>query len=439
LVKKKYIYEEYTVGEQAVDKKKRRKRKKNNRLKYFFFSIVLCYLLIKLISIANSSSNPTDIVEYGSIQIIDHLECYVVRNEKRIHSNQEGEIKYFVREGEKVEKGYKVLEIHKGTVEESAKNRLSVLEQKIKALQENNVEWFQADAENLNKEINSLVENVKLSQIQGDLLKVAQLEKELKSKMEKKKIISEENSLEGNNLEDLKAEQEMLTKKISDNVSYITSPMSGIISYHVDGYESVLTPQNMVSMEKERLEKEKSELTDLRGANAIENQPLFKIVDDSIWYMITWVNDDILSHYKEGKNIFFRFSDDEQVEGRVNKIIENKDKNMIIFELDEYVSNFYNIRKINLDVIAVNYEGLKIYRDSIVEKDGQKGVYVLDVNRQTHFKPIQIIGYDDTYAIVKDTVFYEGEGENKKAISTIRLYDEVVRNAKNVKEGQTVY
>ncbi len=418
-------------------KKKHRTRKKNNRFKYFFFSIVFCYLLIKLISIANSSSNPTDTVEYGNIQIIDHLECYVVRNEKRIHSDQEGEIKYFVKEGEKVEKGYKVLEIYKGIVEESTKNRLSVLDQKIKALQENNVEWFRADAQNLNKEIDSLIEDIKQSQIQGDLIKVAQLEKELKSKLEKKKIISEDNILEGENLEDLKAEQEMLTKKINHNVSYITSPMSGIISYHVDGYESVLNPQNMASMEKEMLEKENSELTDLRGAHVIENQPLFKIVDDSVWYMVTWVDDSILSHYKEGKNIIFKFSD-EQIGGKVSKIIENKDENMIIFELDEYVSNFYNIRKIDLDVIAVNYEGLKIYRDSIVEKDGKKGVYVLDVNRQARFKPIQIIGYDDTYAIVENTVFYEGEGENKKAISTIRLYDEIVRNAKNVKEGQTV-
>jgi len=90
-------------------------------------------------------------------------------------------------------------------------------------------------------------------------------------------------------------------------------------------------------------------------------------------------------------------------------------------------------------VTVVNYEGLKIFVDSIIEKDGKKGVYLLDINRNAVFKPIQIIGIHEEYAIIKSNVFYEKKDGETRTIETIKLYDEVVRKAEKVKEGQLVF
>ncbi len=419
-------------------KKKYKRRKKNNLFKYFFFSIVLCYLLIKLISVSSSSCNATEIAKYGKIQIIHNLECYVIRNEKLIKSNLEGNTKYFVKEGEKVEKGYKILEIARSNVSEDVKNRLEVVNQKLETLQQNNGELFENDIEKLKGEIYSIIEDIRCSQAKGDLLKVSQLEKELKKKLDKKKVISGDKSFTGKNLDTLKGEQEELTKRINAAVSGICSPISGIISYNVDGYESVFNPKNMSMIELEKMKKLDIKLTDLRGNKTIKNQPLFKIVDDNLWYMVAGLDDKMFDHYKEGQKVTFKFND-EQIGGKVCKIIENKNENMIIFELDEYAPYFYKLRKKNLDVIVVNYEGLKIYKDSIVKRNGKEGVYVLDVNRKACFKPIKVIGCDDEYAVIKNTVFYEEDGDDVKTIPTVKLYDEVVRKATNVKEGQVVY
>jgi len=169
------------------------------------------------------------------------------------------------------------------------------------------------------------------------------------------------------------------------------------------------------------------------------NGALFKIVNNNLWYIITWIDNDNVINYKVGKNVIFNLKD-EKVEGEIHKIIKNEKETLVIFKLEQNADNFYKLRNINLDAVVVNYEGLKIYKDSIVERnDKQVGVYVLDINRHAIFKPIKIIGYDDKYAIIKSTVYYEKEENEVKTVRTVKLYDEIVRRASKVESGEIIY
>ncbi|WZL74765.1 HlyD family efflux transporter periplasmic adaptor subunit [Clostridiaceae bacterium 35-E11] len=421
-----------------MTKKNYRKKRRKNRLGYFFFGMIVFYLLIKFIPMLISSSNETSIAQYGNIQVVHHLNCYVIRNEQLIISNAEGDIKYFVQEGEKVEKGYKVVEIHKDAVDEITRKKLEVINQRIESLNDNKEYLFQSDVEKLDKEINNIIDNLKQYKEKGDLLKIYQLKKDLESKLDKKRIIVGDKSFAGKNLEALKVEQKQLVNQINNSIIAISSPVSGIISYKIDGYETILNPQNMATIELNKLKNMERSVTDLRGTKVINQQPLFKVVDNNSWYMITWIEKEYLEDYKEGRSVTFNFPQG-QIQGKILQIVLDDPKSMVIFEMDEYIEGFDTLRNISLDVVAVNYEGIKIYRDSIVERDGKKGVYVLDINRHASFKPIKIIGYDDTYAIIKSNIFYEKDGEDMKTITTVKLYDEIVRKASKIDQGQVIY
>ncbi len=418
--------------------KKRNKRKRKNKLGYFFFGALLLYLCIHFIPIIFSLSDNTSIAKYGNIKITENLDCYIIRNEKLIRSNTEGNIQYFVPEGKKVNKGYKVCEISRGNIDDATRKKLEIINQRIENLNIDKDNLFQNDIQKLNKEINGIIQDIKRNKEKGEFQKVYALEKELKNKLEKKNIITGDKSFAKKNLEVLKEEQKQLAQKINNAVMRITSPESGIISYHIDGYETIINPRNMATIQPKSLKKIDKRMTDLKTTKVINNQPLFKIIDNNLWYIITWIEPDWAEYYKLGKIATFKFPNG-QIKGKICKTIKNKEEYMVIFQMDEYVKDFLSARKMNLDVTVLDYEGLKVYRDSVVTKDGQEGVYVLDINRYAKFKPIKIIGYDKQYAIIQNNIFYQKDGEDIKAISTVRLYDEVVRNAKKIKEGQKVY
>ncbi|KXG75963.1 HlyD family efflux transporter periplasmic adaptor subunit [Thermotalea metallivorans] len=421
-----------------MGKKDGKGRKKRNKFYYFFFGIVILYLLVKFIPVVMSTTIETDIVKFGNIQVVHQLNCYVIRNEKVVKSNHEGSIKYFVQDGEKVEKGYKITEIYKDTVDQTTRKKLEIINQRIESLNENKENLFEHDVQKLERDINKLIHDLKEYKEKEEFIKVEELKKELNNKLEKKRIIAGDKSFAGKNLEALKQEQQQLEMKLNHAIVTVVSPESGMISYYIDGYEEILNPMNMVAIQFEELKQRRSQVMDLRREKVISGQPLFKVVDNNVWYLVAWVEKDLVSSYKAGKKVTIKFPKD-QITGEIFKVIENDENGMIIFKMDEFIEDFHRIRNIQAEAIVVNYEGLKIHNDSIIERDGKKGVFVVDVSRFARFKPIKVIGYDDAYTIIQNNIFYEKEGEDVKAVETVKLYDEVLRNASRIKEGQFVY
>lgn len=421
-----------------MNQKKSRKKGKVVFFRYFFFGTIVLYLLIRFAPMVMSSTAETEVVRYGSIQILHPMTCYIIRNEKLVKSNQEGEIKYFAQEGERVKKGYKIAEIYKDAVDDATRKKLEVINQRIENLNENKETLFERDIEKLDGEIHKTISQLKEYNEKGDLLKVEELKRELTNKLDKKRIIAGDKSFAGKNLEALKQEQQQLEKKINNSISWMLSPEPGIVSYQIDGYESILNSSNMATLEYEKIRKIEPQITDLRVQKVIRGQPLFKIVDNNTWYMVTWLDKGLLDQYKVGRSVEFKFPQG-QVKGQIFKIIENDSNVAILFKMDEYINDFQKLRSVDLEAIVVNYEGLKVPKDSILEKDGKKGVLVLDINRYATFKPVKIKGYDETSAIVHSNVFYEKEGDQQKAVDTIKLYDEIVKNPTRVKEGQMIY
>ena len=84
-----------------------------------------------------------------------------------------------------------------------------------------------------------------------------------------------------------------------------------------------------------------------------------------------------------------------------------------------------------MTVVARADEGLIVRNESIVEKNGVQGVYVVDKNDREHFTQVKIISTDGTYSVLKDTTFYDDEGNQ---VMTVDVYDTVLRHPENALE-----
>ena len=65
--------------------------------------------------------------------------------------------------------------------------------------------------------------------------------------------------------------------------------------------------------------------------------------------------------------------------------------------------------------------GLIVRKSFIKKKDGQKGVYLIDVTGETVFTPVKVIAEDGAYVLVEAGTFTE----NGDTYNTINVYDEI--------------
>jgi putative membrane fusion protein len=174
----------------------------------------------------------------------------------------------------------------------------------------------------------------------------------------------------------------------------------------------------------------------------VEGAPVIRIIESYKWSIIVELNTKQAEGIEKGKILRIRpIGEKKELKSIVRNVIEEEDKTIVIFDLDEFIDNIYNIRTLTVDIVQSQYEGAMVANSSIVEKDGIKGVYTVDVNGIAKFKPIKVKISNSEYSIVYDGSFVnksKEDPEKTENVKTINLYDEVVMKGSKVKEGQRV-
>ena len=106
----------------------------------------------------------------------------------------------------------------------------------------------------------------------------------------------------------------------------------------------------------------------------------------------------------------------------------------VVFYLDVYYEAFCESRAEDMSIVTSDNEGLIVYNKCIVEKDGNKGVYVKNKNGAYIFTRVKIISSDDKKSVLEASTFYDDEGNQ---VYTVDVYDEVLKHpAGALKEDQ---
>lgn len=202
---------------------------------------------------------------------------------------------------------------------------------------------------------------------------------------------------------------------------------SGIISYHSDGYENKITPDNMEKKDKEYYETlSNSDVLDLKRSDVAKGEPVFKVVDRAHWYIVCFVDKKNADRYIQDYKVSMEF-EDSTISVRVYSTKNMNGKTRVIFETNNYYEKFSQIRTADVNLVTASQTGLLILNSSIGEEKGVKGVYVKNKAGDYIFKPIKILLTDGEKSIVKNTYFYDDEGQYQ---NTVKTYDDVLKKAK---------
>lgn len=392
---------------------------------YIVFFLLIIYLMYAVYLLVRQPTNKVT-VEEGILYLEETNIGYVIRDEQVVKGNNyKNGMEQIKSEGEKTAKGDSVYRYYSKN-EENLKKQISELDVQIQEALKGQTNIFSSDVKLLD---NQLDEKVQLLREITDISKLSEYQKQIEDLVTKKAKLSGETSAAGSYLKQLYNQRTKLEEQLNSGAEYIKSPMSGIVSYKVDGLEETLTPNNFSTLSKSFLENLKLKT----GQLIATNNECGKIIDSSRCYIATVSNSENAKNAQIDNKVQIRLSNNKVIDAKIIYTSqENEDELLIVLEIDKQLSELANYRKISFDLIWWSSTGLKVPNQAIIEENGLN--YVVR-NRAGYLNKIlvKVKRKNDKYSIVSN---YETEELKKLGFSDteinsmrrIAIYDELILN-----------
>jgi len=197
-------------------------------------------------------------------------------------------------------------------------------------------------------------------------------------------------------------------------------PTTGFVSYYIDGYENYFTPDNVGSLNIDEYKD-----LDIVPENTVRNEtkidePVYKLVKSNTWYFLIIVPEDELGLYTMNENINISFNDEDSITAKVIRFLGDGETRVVVASTKLYYADFAKLRTINVTVTTKQTEGFFVPTTAIDTVNDKKGVYVLGVDEEYVFKEIEVLVDGEEFTLIKSD-------------GNIKLYDEILRNAKDDK------
>lgn len=417
-----------------TEKQTKKASKKLNKAKVLLGSVVVVVILAYLLnSIINLIKNPTDtfIVREGKISKEEAAIGYIIREETVVKGeNYKNGMEQIIDEGSRVAKGESIFRYY-SSGENSLKEKIKALDIKIQETIENNNsnELILADTRLLDSQIDQALSDINtLNNIQ----KIQETKKKLNTYISKKARIAGENSPSGSYLRKLIDERSKYENELNNGSEYVTAPVSGMVSYRVDGLEETLTTNDFSKYNKEFL----NNLNLKTGQIISTSSETGKIINNFKCYIACTSKSEEAKKAEVGNKIKITLPSTKNVDAKIEYIIkENDDEVTLVLSFSEGIDELLMYRKISFDIIWWDQSGYKVANTAIIEDNGLNYVIRTKAGYLERVL-VKVKKRGEDYSIVKNystSEIKELENVNKNARTSIILYDELILNPK---EGQ---
>lgn len=405
-------------------------KKENNTLNNRIFVQIATIIILVYVAYVTYLLviQPTDTfrVENGTLYLEETVEGFIIRKETVVKGdNYKNGMEQIAQEGEKVAKNESMFRYYSNN-EENLKEKIADLDNKIQeALEKENTSIYSSDLKILEEQIDEKIKN--LSGL-TDESTITDYKKQLRDLVTKKAKMAGELSPSGSYIKQLIQERGTYESQLNSGSEYVKAPVSGVVSYRVDGLEETLGNIELSSLSKEYLEN----LNLKTGKMIATSEESGKIIDNFSCYIVTILNSEKSKEAKVGDKLKVSLSGDKELSAEIAYIKPEDNDNLVVLEVDELAEELINYRKITFDLIWWSYSGLKIPNQAIKEKDGLQ--YVVR-SRAGYLNKIlvKVLRQNDKYSIVTSysTEELKELGYTPEEISTLKkltIYDEIIIN-----------
>lgn len=370
--------------------------------------------------------HPTDVyvVSQGTISQEDEAVGYIIRNEKVQKSeNYTNGIYAIASEGQRVAINEPIFRYYSDS-EKEITTQINEINYKIQDLLEQEKNITSADIKAIENQIEEKIENINTL---NNYQEINEYKKDIDTLISKKiRFIGD--VTENKEIKNLVKERNSFENKLKNGSEYQKAPMSGIVSYRVDGLEEALSTDKFDMINDQYLEN-----LELKTGQIISaSNECGKVIDNFKCYIAVTMDSKEAMEAEVNDTVKIRISNDEEENAKIVQINEESGKRTIIFQINKMTSALINHRKIAVDVIWWDVSGLKVPNQALTQENGlyyvtrnKAGVQakiLVKVKRQT-----------DKYSIIEsykneelqELGYSAQEIKNYKKISN---YDEIMIN-----------
>ncbi len=403
--------------------------------KFFVMLILACILIYILQLMIQLFQNPTDtfLVEQGKIYQEESAVGYIIRDETVIKGeNYKNGMSQIKTEGERVAKGEPIFRYYSNG-EENLIKKIQELDEKIDVAMEGEKELKELYPGDIKALEDQITDRLDMIYQESDLIKIQEYKKDINNYITKKAKIAGEYSPVGSYLKKLVDERKEYENKLNEGAEYLESPISGMVSYRVDGYEEILKPGDFKYITKDFLEG----LNLKTGQIIAANEESGKVIDNYECYIATAIRTKYAKDAKIGTRVKLRLPSGNEIPAEIAYIAdEGNNQYVIVFEIERCVEELISYRKISFQIIWWSDTGKKIPNSAIVtEQKGDKQVsYVIRLRAGYQDKIlIQVLRSNERYSIVKNYTTEDleelGYTSNDDVYKRrLTLYDEILKS-----------
>lgn len=390
--------------------------------------IIVLVLVFAFHQIYSSVYKPITTQSAEYYEAVDGITCtgFIVRNETIITNDSGGVLHFVIPDGERVAKNGAVADIYGSTDASVTVSRINEINGRIADIEEmqgyNGVEA--ADLSLASSKVSEALSSLINGCAFGNYSDAQDLSDQLLSALNRRQMITGEQSDFNLQLEALKSELAALTANLPAATGSVRAPVSGYFVSDTDGYENVLLCDNLGRITPEFLD-------NISAVDVPENA-IGKIVSDYEWYIAASVSINDSLRYKEGDEltVMTNLKGNTRLSVTVSKIniSSESDRATVIFSCQQMSSELASMRMGTFTIVSNVYTGLRIPQKALRVLDGTTGVYVLS-GITLKFVPVNVI-----YRFGDDIICEQVQSND----NVLRLYDEVVVKGKKLYEGKVV-
>lgn len=412
---------------EKLRKQKRSKAKLNQkRLIIAIISIIAVIYIIYAVILLNKNESDTIFIEQSTMHQEETVVGYIIRNEQVIKNEEyQNGIIHIAGEGEKVYKNEAVFQYYSDEAKQLSNEIIDLDLQIQEKLKTENI-TSNADIKLIETQIEEKIEGLRKLNNTGE---ITEYNKNINNLLEKKIATLAENTGATNELKQLIQQRNGISEQIRNSTKYLSAPISGIVSYKVDGLETELTTADFTKYNSEYLKN-----LDLKtGQIVATSSEAGKVIDNFKYYIAVSMNSEEAMNTKVGKTAKIRLSTNDEIKAKIVHINEEENGRVLIFEIDRLIDKLINYRKISFDVIWSSYPGLKVPNKAIVKEDNGLSYVVRMRNGYSTKLLVKILSGNENYSIVTtyNTEELTNLGLTEEEISNykkIKLYDEILIN-----------
>lgn len=392
--------------------------------------IVISFIVYKIIMLI---INPTAtfMVEEGSIYQEETTTGYIIRDEEIVKGkNYKNGMEQIMSEGEKVAKNEPIFRYY-SSGEEELEKKISDLDKKIDEAMQKEEESSNIPNGDISSLEQQITEKIDVLYKETDMKKIKEYKKDVDEYINKKSRIVGDYSPAGSYLKKLIDERSKYENELNNGVEKINAPVSGIVSYKIDGYEEILSPDKFNTINKELLE----DINIKTGQIIATSDESGKIISDFNFYIACILSSESSKDAEVGDSIKLRFYSGREIPTKIEYISKEDNDRIIIFKVNQDVQDLISYRKISLDIIWWSDSGKKIPNESIAkEQKGENEIPYVIRTRDGYSDKIyvKILRTNNKYSIVTNYTKEELKklgftAEEIKSTKTLTIYDEILK------------